>query len=464
MPLEYTTITQVSGPLIVVEQVADVHFDELVEVETGRGDIRRGRVLEASEGSALVHLFEGTTGLDVRSSKVRFLGRVLEIPVSPDIVGRIFDGAGNPIDGGPKIVPEKRLDINGNPINPYRRAYPSEFIQTGISCIDCMNPLVRGQKLPIFSGAGLPHAQMAAQIARQATVLGTEEPFAVVLGAMGITFEEADFFISDLRSSGALNRSVLFINLANDPVIERTATPRMALTVAEYLAYELDMHVLCILTDMTNYAEALREISAARKEVPGRRGYPGYMYTDLASIYERAGRIHGKKGSITQIPILTMPEDDKTHPIPDLTGYITEGQIILSRDLHKSGIYPPADVSVSLSRLKDKGIGEGKTREDHADVLNQLSDAYDRGKEAKELAVVLGEAALTEIDRIFLEFSDEFERRFINQGVDENRSIEETLDIGWELLSLLPRTELKRVSQENIDKYMPKKLEQKVSD
>ena len=455
MPLEYTTITQVSGPLIVVEQVREVHFDELVEVETGTGEIRRGRVLEASEGKALVQLFEGTRGLDVTSSKVRFLGRVLEIPVSPDILGRIFDGAGNPIDGGPRIIPEKRLDISGSPINPFARAYPSEFIQTGISAIDCMNPLVRGQKLPIFSGAGLPHAQIAAQIARQATVLSSTEPFAVVFGAMGITFEEADYFISDFRRTGALDRAVLFINLANDPVIERIATPRMALTVAEYLAFERDMHVLVILTDMTNYAEALREVSAARKEVPGRRGYPGYMYTDLASMYERAGRVRGKKGSITQIPILTMPEDDKTHPIPDLTGYITEGQIILSRDLHKKGIYPPINVSISLSRLKDKGIGKGKTREDHADVLNQLSDAYDRGKEARELAVVLGEAALTETDKAFLRFADEFEAKFVKQGPNENRPIEYTLDLGWKLMTLLPRSELKRVSQKNMEKYMP---------
>lgn len=464
MPLEYTTITQVSGPLIVVEQVTDVHYDELVEVETGDGQNRRGRVLEAAEGTALVQLFEGTSGLDVTSSKVRFLGRVLEIPVSPDILGRIFDGAGNPIDGGPRIIPDKRLDISGSPINPYARAYPSEFIQTGISSIDCMNPLVRGQKLPVFSGAGLPHAQIAAQIARQATVLGTKEPFAVVFGAMGITFEEADYFISNFRETGALDRAVLFINLANDPVIERIATPRMALTVAEYLAFERDMHVLIILTDMTNYAEALREVSAARKEVPGRRGYPGYMYTDLAAIYERAGRIQGKAGSITQIPILTMPEDDKTHPIPDLTGYITEGQIILSRELHRSGIYPPVNISVSLSRLKDKGIGQGKTREDHADVLNQLSDAYDRGKEARELAVVLGEAALTDADKVFLKFADEFENRFVKQGSNENRSIEETLDLGWELMALLPRTELKRVSQKNIDKYLPRVSQEEVSD
>lgn len=459
MPLEYTTITQVSGPLIVVEQVAEVHFDELVEIETGDGQIRRGRVLEAEEGKALVQLFEGTSGLDVRSSKVRFLGRVLEIPVSPDILGRVFDGAGNPIDGGPRIIPDKRLDISGNPINPFTRAYPSEFIQTGISSIDCMNPLVRGQKLPIFSGAGLPHAQIAAQIARQAAVLGTEDPFAVVFAALGITYEEADFFISSFRATGALDRAVVFTNLANDPVIERIATPRMALTVAEYLAFELGMHVLVIMTDMTNYAEALREVSAARKEVPGRRGYPGYMYTDLASIYERAGRIQGKPGSITQIPILTMPEDDKTHPIPDLTGYITEGQIILSRELHRAGIYPPVDISVSLSRLKDKGIGEGKTREDHAGVLNQLSDIYDRGKEARELAVILGEAALTENDKIFLKFAEDFEREFVNQGINDNRTIEQTLDIGWKLMAQLPRIELKRLSQRNIDKYMPK-LEQ----
>ncbi len=456
MPLEYTTITQISGPLVVVEQVLEVHYDELVEVETKDGEVRRGRVLEASEGKALVQLFEGTTGLDVTGSKVRFLGKVLEIPVSDDILGRVFDGAGNPIDGGPRIIPEKRLDINGSPINPYARAYPSEFIQTGISGIDCMNPLVRGQKLPIFSGSGLPHAQIAAQIARQATVLGSNEPFAVVFGAMGITFEEADYFMSDFRRTGAIDRSVLFVNLANDPVIERIATPRMALTVAEYLAFEKDMHVLVILTDMTNYAEALREVSAARKEVPGRRGYPGYMYTDLSSMYERAGRIRDKNGSITQIPILSMPEDDKTHPIPDLTGYITEGQVILSRDLHKKGVYPPINVSISLSRLKDKGIGAGKTREDHADVLNQLSDAYDRGKEARELAVVLGEAALTDTDKLFLKFADEFEERFVKQGLNDNRPIAETLDIGWNLMSLLPRTELKRVSDKNAAKYLHK--------
>lgn len=463
MPVEYTTITQISGPLVVVEQVREVRYDELVEIQSRTGELRRGRVLEASEGRALVQLFEGTAGLDVTASKVRFLGKVLEIPVSPDILGRIFDGAGNPIDGGPKLIPDKRLDINGSPINPFARAYPSEFIQTGISAIDCMNPLVRGQKLPIFSGSGLPHAQMAAQIARQATVLGTSEPFAVVFAAMGITFEEADYFMTNFRETGAIDRAVIFVNLANDPVIERLATPRMALTVAEYLAFEQEMHVLVILTDMTNYAEALREVSAARKEVPGRRGYPGYMYTDLASMYERAGRIRDNKGSITQIPILTMPEDDKTHPIPDLTGYITEGQIILSRDLHKKGIYPPVNVSVSLSRLKDKGIGKGKTREDHADVLNQLSDAYDRGKEARELSVVLGEAALTDTDKLFLKFADEFEAHFINQGADQARPIEETLDIGWDLMTLLPRSELKRVSDANVEKYMPKGDESEVA-
>lgn len=453
---EYMTISDVMGPLIVVEQVEEVHFDELVEVEMGSGEIRRGRVLEAAQGRALVQLFEGTRGLDIRKSKVRFLGKVIEIGVSLDILGRVFDGSGRPIDKGPKIIPEERVDIGGNPINPCSRDYPSEFIQTGISAIDCMNPLVRGQKLPIFSGSGLPHPQMAAQIARQARVLGTEEKFAVVFAAMGITFEEADYFINDFRKTGAIERAVLFMNLADDPVIERIATPRMALTTAEYLAFEKGMHVLVILTDMTNYCEALREISAARKEVPGRRGYPGYMYTDLSSIYERAGRIAGKPGSITQMPILTMPEDDKTHPIPDLTGYITEGQIILSRDLHNKGIYPPINVSLSLSRLKDKGIGEGKTREDHAGVLNQLSAAYDRGKEARELAVVLGEAALTPLDKKYLKFAEAFEARFVGQSDHESRSIIETLDLGWELMNQIPRSELKRLRDEHIEKYLPK--------
>ncbi|HHV78794.1 MAG TPA: V-type ATP synthase subunit B [Firmicutes bacterium] len=456
---EYRTISEVSGPLIFVENVDQVQYNELVEVELPNGQVRRGQVLEAHKGRALVQLFEGTRGMDVTQSRVRFLGRVVELPVSGDMLGRVFDGFGHPIDGGPRIIPEARLEITGSPLNPYARAYPSEFIQTGISAIDCMNPLVRGQKLPIFSGAGLPHPQIAAQIARQAQVRGKGEKFAVVFAAMGITFEEADYFISDFRKTGAIERAVVFVNLANDPVIERIATPRMALTVAEFLAFQKEMHVLVILTDMTNYCEALREVSAARKEVPGRRGYPGYMYTDLATIYERAGRIKGKNGSITQIPILTMPEDDKTHPIPDLTGYITEGQIVLSRELHKKGIYPPINVSLSLSRLKDKGIGPGKTREDHAEVLNQLSDAYDRGKEARELAVVLGEAALTPADKKFLKFADEFEARFVKQGENENRTIEQTLDIGWELLTLVPRTELKRISDKMAEKYLPKKDE-----
>jgi len=452
---EYLTVREVAGPLMLVEQVQDVKYGELVEIGV-RGEIRRGRVLEASGTNALVQLFEGSAGLDIKSARVRFLGHGIELGVSPEILGRVFDGLGRPRDFGPKIIPDARLDTNGAPINPFARDYPSEFIQTGISAIDGLNTLVRGQKLPIFSGAGLPHAGIAAQIARQAKVLGTEEQFAVVFGAMGITFEESDYFISDFKRTGAIERAVLFINLANDPAIERIATPRMALTAAEYLAYDLGMHVLVILTDMTNYCEALREVSAARKEVPGRRGYPGYLYTDLATIYERAGRIKGNKGSITQIPILSMPEDDKTHPIPDLTGYITEGQIMLSRELHRKGIYPPIDVLPSLSRLKDKGIGSGKTREDHADTMNQLYAAYARGKEAKELAVILGEAALSPVDKIFSKFADEFERRYITQGEEEDRPIEQTLNIGWDLLALLPVDELTRVREEFIEKYLPK--------
>ncbi len=461
---EYKTISGVSGPLIIVEKVTDVKYDELVEIQLGNGELRRGRVLEITTDKALVQVFEGTTGLDIESAKVRFLGKSLELPVSRDMLGRIFDGSGRPVDGGPEIIPEKRLDINGNPINPYSRDYPSEFIQTGISTIDGMNTLVRGQKLPIFSGSGLPHSRMAAQIARQARVLSSEEKFAVVFAAMGITFEEANFFIEDFNRTGAIRRAVMFINLADDPAIERIATPRLALTAAEYLAFDLDMHVLVILTDMTNYCEALREISAARKEVPGRRGYPGYLYTDLATMYERAGRIKGKKGSITQIPILTMPEDDKTHPIPDLTGYITEGQIILSRELHRKGIYPPVDVLPSLSRLKDKGIGKGKTREDHADLLNQLFAAYARGKEAKELAVILGEGALTEEDRAFAKFADEFEDKYVRQGEYEDRTIEQTLDLGWELLTMLPMKELKRVRDEFKEKYLKPRLKGKKDD
>ncbi|NLM47167.1 MAG: V-type ATP synthase subunit B [Firmicutes bacterium] len=456
---EYRSVAEIVGPLMLVENVAGVTYYELAEIELQDGSIRRGRVLEVDRDKALVQIFEGSSGMNVTETKVRFLGRGIELPVSMDILGRVFDGLGRPRDNGPGIIPEKRLDINGLPINPYARDYPSEFIQTGISTIDGLNTLVRGQKLPIFSGSGLPHNRLAAQIARQAKVLGTESKFAIVFAAMGITFEEADFFISDFRKTGAIDRSVLFINLANDPAIERIATPRMALTAAEYLAYDKGMHVLVILTDMTNYAEALREISAARKEVPGRRGYPGYLYTDLATIYERAGRIRGQEGSITQIPILTMPEDDKTHPIPDLTGYITEGQIMLDRSLHRKGIYPPVDVLPSLSRLKDKGIGKDKTREDHADVLNQLYAAYARGKEAKELAAILGEAALTDIDKLFAAFADEFENRFVNQGEYEDRSIETTLNLGWELMAMLPRAELKRIRDEYLDKYLPVKGE-----
>jgi V/A-type H+-transporting ATPase subunit B len=451
---EYRTITEVAGPLMVVEQVKDIKYGELVEIEVSDKEIRRGRVLEADGSKALVQLFEGSAGLNLAKAKVRFLGRGIEIGVSMDMLGRVFDGFGRPRDGGPQIIPERKVDINGNPINPYARTYPSEFIQTGISAIDGLNTLVRGQKLPIFSGSGLPHSPLAAQIARQAKVLGTEEKFSVVFGAMGITFEEADYFIQDFRRTGAIERAVLFINLADDPAIERISTPRMALTAAEYLAFEKDMHVLVILTDITNYAEALREVSAARMEVPGRRGYPGYLYTDLASMYERAGRIEGRAGSITMIPILTMPEDDKTHPIVDLTGYITEGQILLARELHRKGIYPPIDVLPSLSRLKDKGIGDGKTREDHADTMNQLYAAYARGKDAKELAAILGEAALSEDDKRFSEFADEFEMKYVNQGLEEDRMVEQTLNLGWDLLTLLPVRELKRIREEYIEKYL----------
>lgn len=454
---EYRTIREIVGPLMLVDNVTNVKYNELVEVRLGNGELRRGQVLEVDGDKALVQLFEGSTGINLSEGKVRFLGHSLEIGVSLDMLGRVFDGFGRPKDNGPSIIPDKRLDINGEPLNPVARDYPEEFIQTGISAIDGLNTLVRGQKLPIFSAAGLPHNELAAQIARQSKVLEGESKFAVVFCAMGITFEEANFFINDFKEAGSIDRSVLFINLANDPAIERIATPRMALTTAEYLAFDKDMHILVILTDMTNYCEALREISAARREVPGRRGYPGYMYTDLSSIYERAGRIKGNKGSITQIPILTMPEDDKTHPIPDLTGYITEGQIILNREIMRRGINPPIDVLQSLSRLKDKGIGKGKTREDHADTMNQLFAAYARGKEAKELAVVLGDAALSDMDKIYASFSDKFEEKYINQGVHENRTIEVTLNLGWELLKLLPKSELKRIREEYIEKYLPKK-------
>ena len=456
MPKEYRTIQEVAGPLMLVQGVENVAFDELAEIELASGEKRRCRVLEIDGGNALVQLFESSAGINLASSKVRFLGRSMELGVSEDMLSRVFDGLGRPIDDGPEILPEKRMDINGLPMNPAARNYPQEFIQTGVSAIDGLNTLVRGQKLPIFSASGLPHAELAAQIARQAKVRGTTEPFAVVFAAMGITFEEANFFTESFRETGAIDRTVMFVNLANDPAVERISTPRMALTAAEYLAFEKDMHVLVILTDITNYADSLREVSAARKEVPGRRGYPGYMYTDLASLYERAGRKKGKAGSITMIPILTMPEDDKTHPIPDLTGYITEGQIILSRDLYRQSIQPPIDVLPSLSRLKDKGIGEGKTRKDHANTMNQIFAAYARGKEAKELMVVLGEAALTDIDKLYAKFSDAFEKEYVSQGYHTNRDIEETLNLGWRLLNILPRTELKRIKDELLDQYYGK--------
>ena len=454
---EYRTIQEVAGPLMLIRDVTGVTYNELGEIELQNGEVRRCRVLEVNGTNALVQLFESSAGINLRDSKVRFLGHNIELGVSQDILGRVFDGLGRPIDNGPEILAEKYLDINGTPMNPAARDYPNEFIQTGVSAIDGLNTLVRGQKLPIFSGSGLPHANLAAQIARQSKVLTADSKFAVVFAAVGITFEEADFFISDFTRTGAIERTVLFMNLANDPAIERIATPRMALTAAEYLAFELGMQVLVIITDITNYCEALREVSAARKEVPGRRGYPGYLYTDLATMYERAGRQLDKEGSITMIPILTMPEDDKTHPIPDLTGYITEGQIIISRELYRKGLMPPVDVLPSLSRLKDKGVGAGKTREDHANTMNQLFAAYARGKDAKELMTILGEAALTHTDKLYAKFADEFERRYVSQGYETNRTIIETLDLGWELLSILPVGELKRIKPEFIEKYLPKK-------
>lgn len=454
---EYRTIREIASPLMIVDGIDNVTYDELGELELPNGQVRRCKVLEVEGRKAVVQLFESAQGINLAGTKVRFLGHPQQLAVSEDMLGRVFNGMGNPIDGGPDILAEAHMDINGLPMNPAARAYPAEFIQTGVSAIDGLNTLVRGQKLPIFSGSGLPHAALAAQIARQARVLGDNETFAVVFAAIGITFEESEYFISEFRRTGAIERTVVFSNLANDPAVERIATPRMALTAAEYLAFEKDMQVLVILTDITNYAEALREVSAAKKEVPGRRGYPGYMYTDLATMYERAGRRQGKKGSITMLPILTMPEDDKTHPIPDLTGYITEGQIILSRELHRKGIVPPVDVLPSLSRLKDKGIGTGKTREDHAGTMNQLFAAYSRGKDAKELMTILGEAALSEDDKLYAKFAEEFEKRYVGQGNSTNRSIEETLNIGWELLSILPTRELKRIKPEYIEKYLPKK-------
>jgi V/A-type H+-transporting ATPase subunit B len=460
---EYKTISDISGPLMLVNKVSGVTYGELVEITLPNGDLRRGQVLEVDGDRALVQLFESTIGIPTHESKAKFLGKGIEFGLSEEILGRVFDGFGRPIDEGPEILPEVTMDVNGLAINPNAREHPRDFIQTGISCIDCLYTLVRGQKLPIFSGSGFPHMQMAAQLTRQASVLGEGEQFVVIFAALGITFEEADFFITNLRQTGALERSTLFVNLANDPVIERIATPRFALTAAEYLAFQKEMHVLVILADLTNYCEALREVSAARKEVPGRRGYPGYMYTDLSTIYERAGRIKGQKGTITQIPVLTLPSDDITHPIPDLTGYITEGQIVLSRPLHREGVYPPADILPSLSRLMQKGIGEGRTREDHADVANQLYAAYARGRQAKELALILGEDALTDEDKKFYDFVDNMERRFIRQAEYENRTIEQTLDLGWELLAALPEESLKRVRPEFVEKYL-RKFQEKVAE
>ena len=455
MQKEYKTLSSIAGPLILVEGIEGVKYEELVEITTENGNTRMGKVLEVHNDKALVQMFESTQGVATKGTKAKFLGKALEIGVSEDMLGRVFSGSGKPIDNGPEIIPEKKLNISGAPINPYSRDFPNDFIQTGISTIDCLNTLVRGQKLPIFSGAGLPHAQVAAQIARQAKVGGDSEgEFAVVFAAMGVTFEEAEYFTNEFKKTGAINRSVLFINTAADPVVERIATPRLALTTAEYLAFEKDMHVLVILTDLTNYCEALREVSAARKEVPGRRGYPGYLYTDLATLYERAGRIKGKKGSITQIPILTMPEDDITHPIPDLTGYITEGQIVLSRDLHREGIYPPINVLPSLSRLSP--TARKITREDHEGIFAQLYASFARGLEVRDLAIILGESALSDVDLKYLEFAKEFEKSFITQEEAEDRTIEDTLNLGWKLLKLLPKNELKRVKEEHIEKYLPK--------
>jgi len=456
---EYQTITEISGPLVFAEVDEPVGYDEIVEIETPQGDTLRGQVLESSEGIVSIQVFEGTGGID-RNASVRFLGETMKMPVTEDLLGRVLDGSGNPIDGGPEIVPDKRQDIVGEAINPFSREYPEEFIQTGVSAIDGMNTLVRGQKLPIFSGSGLPHNELALQIARQATVPeedegedGDSSEFAVIFGAMGITAEEANEFMDDFERTGALERSVVFMNLADDPAVERQVTPRLALTTAEYLAFEKDYHVLVILTDMTNYCEALREIGAAREEVPGRRGYPGYMYTDLAQLYERAGRIEGKEGSVTQIPILTMPGDDDTHPIPDLTGYITEGQIMMDRDLNSQGIEPPVNVLPSLSRLMDDGIGEGLTREDHGDVSDQMYAAYAEGEDLRDLVNIVGREALSERDNKFLDFADRFEEEFVQQGYDTNRSIDETLELGWDLLSDLPKTELNRIDEELIEEH-----------
>lgn len=456
---EYKTINQIAGPLVFVSDVSGVAYNEIVEIMLPDGERRKGQVLDVSENVAVVQVFGQTTGINTKDTSVRFLGETMRIGLSTDMLGRAFTGLGEPRDKGPRIIPKEKVDINGLPINPYSRETPSEFIQTGVSTIDAMNTLVRGQKLPIFSGAGLPHNQLAVQIARQAKVRGSGEKFAVVFAAVGITHEEASFFIRDFEKTGALENAVLFLNLADDPSVERIITPRLALTTAEYLAYEHDMHVLVIITDMTNYAEALREISSARNEVPGRRGYPGYMYTDLSTIYERAGRVKGAKGSVTQLPILTMPGDDKTHPIPDLTGYITEGQIILSRDLHRKNIYPPVDVLPSLSRLMNNGIGAGKTREDHKGVSDQLYASYATGRDLRSLSAVVGEEALSALDRRYLKLADAFEDKFVRQGAYDDRDIEKTLSIAWELLAMLPEEELKRVKREHIAKYLQKKAE-----
>lgn len=453
MQKEYKTVESISGPLMVVTGVEGVKYEELVEVTVpGEREVRLGKVLDSAEGKAVVQMFAPTTGVQTEGTKVRFKGETFKFGVSKDMLGRVFSGGGDVIDEGPELIAEKRLDIAGAAINPYSREFPNDFIQTGVSSIDVMNTLVRGQKLPIFSGSGLPHNKLAAQIARQAKVTSGED-FAIVFATMGVTFEEAEYFKKDFERTGAIGRSVLFINTAADPVVERISTPRLALTTAEYLAFEHDMHVLVILTDLTNYAEALREVSSARKEVPGRRGYPGYLYTDFSTIYERAGRVKGKAGTITQIPILTMPDDDKTHPIPDLTGYITEGQFVVSRELHTKGLFPPVDVQASLSRLWSAGVGEGKTREDHASLKDQLFASYAQGREARELAVVLGESSLDESDKAHLVFADAFEAEFIDQGEVE-RSITESLDIGWKLLKLVPRDSLKRVKPEMIAQFM----------
>ncbi|OYT25874.1 MAG: V-type ATP synthase subunit B [Candidatus Altiarchaeales archaeon ex4484_96] len=452
---EYTSVVGVAGPLMVVDNVSDVSYGEVVEIITADGDKRTGQVLDAMTSKVVVQVFESTSGLDTKNTKVRFLGETMKIPVSEDVLGRIFDGAGRPIDGKGELIPEDRRNIEGEPMNPYAREFPREFIQTGISAIDGMNTLVRGQKLPIFSGAGLTHNELAAQIARQAAVLGEGDEFAVVFAAMGITAGEASFFRKDFKRTGALERIVSFINLADDPTIERIITPRIALTTAEFLAFDKDMHVLVILTDLTNYCEALREVSAAREEVPGRRGYPGYLYTDLSTLYERAGRMKNRSGTITQIPILSMPGDDITHPIPDLTGYITEGQIVLSRQLHRKEVYPSIDVLPCLSRLMNQGIGPERTREDHSDVSNQLYAAYAEGRDLRDLVAVVGEEALTDRDKKFLEFAERFESEFVNQGVSDDRTIQETLDLGWELLSVLDERDLKRIDPENIEKYHP---------